>query len=70
MFRALEGKTIKKIRWMSDEEMEHAMWDKRPVVLDFTDGTFMIPQRDDEGNNGGAIYYQGDNHYTILFTEQ
>ena len=68
-FKVLQGKTIKSIRWMSDKEMEQAMWHKRPVVLYFTDGTFMIPQMDDEGNNGGAIYYQGDNDYTILFTE-
>lgn len=69
-FKGLEGKTIKKVRWMSDNEMKQAMWYKRPVVVYFTDGTFMIPQMDDEGNDGGAIYYQGDNDYTILFTEQ
>ena len=45
-FKVLQGKTIKSIRWMSDKEMEQAMWHKRPVVLYFTDGTFMIRQMD------------------------
>ena len=33
------------------------MWDKRPLVIRFTDGTYIIPMRDDEGNDGGSLYY-------------
>ena len=57
--KKLKGKTIESVRYMTDEEMESAMWYKRPVVITFTDGTLLIPQSDDEGNDGGVIYYQG-----------
>jgi len=52
----LIGKTIKSVRYMTNEEMEDFMWYRKPVIIDFTDGSYMIPQSDDEGNNGGALY--------------
>jgi len=52
----LIGKTIKSVRYMTDKEMNDFMWHKKPVVIDFTDGSWIIPQSDDEGNNGGALY--------------
>ena len=52
----LVGKTIKSVRYMTDEEMEDFMWYRKPVIIDFTDGSWIIPQSDDEGNNGGALY--------------
>jgi hypothetical protein len=52
----LVGKTIKNVRYLTDEEMEEFMWYKRPVVIFFTDGSYMIPSADDEGNDGGAIF--------------
>jgi hypothetical protein len=52
----LVGKTIKSVRYMTNEEMEDFMWYRKPVIIDFTDGSWIIPQSDDEGNNGGALY--------------
>lgn len=52
----LKGKTIKSVRYLTDEEMEGFMWYKRPVAIFFTDGHYMIPSADDEGNDGGAIF--------------
>jgi hypothetical protein len=52
----LVGKTIKSVRYMTDAEMDDFMWYKKAVVIDFTDGSWIIPQSDDEGNNGGALY--------------
>ena len=52
----LVGKTIKSVRYMTNEEMEDFMWYRKPVIIDFTDGSGIIPQSDDEGNNGGALY--------------
>jgi hypothetical protein len=52
----LIGKTIKSVRYMTNEEMEDFMWYRKPVIIDFTDGSWIIPQSDDEGNNGGALY--------------
>lgn len=56
----LKGKTIKNVSWLGEKDMETLMWYKRPVVIEFTDGTILIPQSDDEGNDGGSLYYQDD----------
>lgn len=56
----LKGKTIKEVTWLSKKDMETMMWYKRPVIIHFTDGSFVIPQSDDEGNDGGSMYYQDE----------
>ena len=56
--KLLVGKTIKHIRYLNDEEMESFAWYLRPIVIVFTDGSLLIPQSDDEGNDGGAMFYQ------------
>lgn len=52
---SLVGKKIKHIRYMSDEEMEKFGWSKRPIIILIEGGTLIIPQSDDEGNEGGAM---------------
>lgn len=52
----LVGKKIVACRYMSCEEMEETMWHDRPICLLLDDGTWIIPQRDDEGNDGGSLY--------------
>ena len=54
----LKGKTIKKVEWLGKPDMENLMWYKRPVMIHFTDGSFIIPMSDDEGNDGGSLMYQ------------
>lgn len=54
----LVGKTIKKVRYMTEQEAQVMCWSKRPLVIHFTDGSFLIPQADDEANDGGALWYQ------------
>lgn len=56
--KQLKGKTIDRVRFLGDEDMEILDWSNRPVVITFTDGSFIIPQSDDEGNDGGSIIYQ------------
>jgi len=56
----LVGKTIKSVRYMTHEEMEDFMWYKKPVIIKFTDGSYIIPQKDDEGNDGGALFTSDD----------
>ena len=56
----LKGKTIKNVSWLGEEDMETLMWYKRPVVIEFTDGSILIPKSDDEGNDGGSLYYHDD----------
>jgi hypothetical protein len=57
----LIGKTISKIRYLTDEEMELFGWYKRPMVIVLNDDTQIVLQSDDEGNDGGAAFlYNGE----------
>lgn len=57
----LKGKTITLVRYLSEEEQEGLGWYSRPVVIQFDDGTLLFPSRDDEGNDGGALFGQSPN---------
>ena len=50
------GKKIVACRYLNNEEAESFGWYSRPLVIFLDDGTALIPQSDDEGNDGGAIY--------------
>lgn len=67
-FTFLTGKTIAIVRYMTEAECAKLMWDKRPLLIRFTDGSYIIPQSDDEGNNGGAMYYQDDAQENVIYT--
>jgi len=56
--KQLQGKTIKRVRYLTKEEMDESMWYKRGVVIEFTDKTLAYPVMDDEGNDSGVIYGQ------------
>ena len=43
---------------MSETEADEGFgWRKRPVILVLDDGTEIIPQMDDEGNDGGSLLW-------------
>ena len=67
-FTFLTGKTIAIVRYMTEAECTKLMWDKRPLLIRFTDGSYIIPQSDDEGNDGGAMYYEGDTGGVLIYT--
>ena len=52
----LLGKKIIKVEYMGSEEAEKSMWYSRPVRIILDDGTNILPMRDDEGNDGGALW--------------
>tara|TARA_R100000353_G_scaffold6941_5_gene8916 strand:+ start:8656 stop:9204 length:549 start_codon:yes stop_codon:yes gene_type:complete len=56
-FKNLIGKTIKSIRRLSPIELDNLGWSKNPLVLELDNGTCLIPQTDDEGNDGGAVLH-------------
>ena len=56
----LKGKTIKGVEYLTQKEADDSMWYSRPVVIVFTDGSYIIPMSDDEGNDGGSMYYQDE----------
>ena len=55
--KLLKGKTIKSCRSLTNDECKDLGWYSTPLVIEFTDGTCIFPQSDDEGNNGGAMCY-------------
>lgn len=61
----LKHKTIADIRYMTDEEAEHYGWLEKPLVIFFLDGNFLIPSRDDEGNDGGSLFTSWEELPTI-----
>jgi hypothetical protein len=57
----LVGKTIKSVRYLTSEECEENMWNKRGLVITLNDGTEIIPGSDDEFNDTGVLHYQKKN---------
>ena len=56
--KILLGRKIVKIKWMTAKEADKGFgWSNRPVILILDDGTEIIPQCDDEGNDGGALLW-------------
>jgi hypothetical protein len=54
----LEGKTIIDVFYMSAGDADDNFgWYKRPVVMRLNDGTELIVSADDEGNDGGSLFY-------------
>jgi hypothetical protein len=53
---------------MSEAECKKLMWHSRPLLIRFTDGSYIIPQSDDEGNDGGAMYYENESGAVLIYT--
>jgi len=70
-FQNLIGTTIKSIRRLSSTELKSLGWSKNPLVLVLNNGTCLIPQLDDEGNDGGAVLhynYRDEKETKIIYT--
>ena len=52
----LVGKTIKSVRYQYTCEKKDMGWSKKSLVIFFTDGSYIFPSSDDEGNNAGALF--------------
>ncbi len=55
------GQRIVKMHYMSKRDAEKLGWHKRPLMLMLENGTYIIPQQDDEGNDGGAMWLMNNN---------
>ena len=53
----LEGRTIVEVRYLNDEEMENIGWNSRPICFILDNGTYCTLSQDDEGNDGGVLFY-------------
>jgi hypothetical protein len=56
-FKHLVGRKIVNVRRLTPYECVNFGWNKSPLVLELDDRTCLIPQTDDEGNEGGAMYH-------------
>ena len=56
-FNSLVGLRIMGVRYLTKEETEANYWYSSPIVIELSDGSALIPQSDDEGNDGGAFCY-------------
>jgi hypothetical protein len=52
----LVGKTITKVEYIGDDEMEENMWHRKPLAIQLDNRHWLIPTMDDEGNDGGAVH--------------
>jgi hypothetical protein len=66
--KLLIGKTIVDVRNLHKDEMAHMMWYKNPHVLILNDGSQIVLQSDDEGNDGGAAFVYNQNESHTLYT--
>lgn len=60
-FGCLVGKTVKRVRPMTIGECELFAWDYRAdyaFLIEFTDGTVVIPSCDPEGNGSGYLFIE------------
>lgn len=59
-FGDLEGKQVARVRRLNHKELDELMWDTSgipPFVIEFTDGAYVIPMCDAEGNGAGTLCY-------------
>jgi hypothetical protein len=59
--KVLLGKTIVSVNYMTEKDAENLGWYKRPIVFKLSDGSVCYLSCDDEGNDGGALFYSDKN---------
>lgn len=64
----LQGKQIESVRYMTQAEAEGMGWYKRPVVIVLSDGLRLFVSKDDEGNDGGSLFWQDDESDGVICT--
>ena len=55
-FNHLIGLKIVGVRYLTKEETDASAWYSSPIAIELSDGSALIPQQDDEGNDGGALW--------------
>ena len=54
--KVLLGRKIVKVEWLTDKECKDSGWYNKPICMLLDDGTWIYPSKDDEGNDGGALF--------------
>ena len=58
--RVLLNKKIVKVEYLPEDAMDSYGWSKKPITFWLDDGTWVQAQMDDEGNDGGVLYFIKD----------
>tara|TARA_R100000808_G_C2115213_1_gene128061 strand:- start:459 stop:743 length:285 start_codon:yes stop_codon:yes gene_type:complete len=64
--KRLIGKTIVDVEYLTNSECKDLDWYCRPVAFKLNDGSWVYSQKDDEGNDGGALYYHQEDDCTVF----
>lgn len=67
--RQLLGRKITGVRYMSPSEAHELGWYRRPLVLQLDDGNLIFPSEDDEGNGGGSLFTNHEQHPVLPLIE-
>ena len=62
----LLGKTIVSVNYMTKDDADGLQWGKRPIIFKLSDGTTCYLSCDDEGNDGGALFYSKNGKHDEL----
>jgi hypothetical protein len=62
----LVGKTIRRVRYLNNQEIEDLGWTRSNVVVEFTDGHWIVPMMDDEGNDSGVLWTSSGSELNII----
>jgi len=64
----LVGKTIRRVRYLNDRETEDIGWIKSGLVIEFTDGHWIVAMSDDEGNEAGSVWTSSQSEINVIPT--
>lgn len=64
----LVGKTIRRVRYLNDREKEDIGWNKSGLVIEFTDGHWVLAMSDDEGNEAGSLWTSSQSKLNVIPT--
>ena len=53
--KILLGQKIVKVEYMSEKDADDMDWASRPIQIRLSNGIWLTPTQDDEGNDGGSI---------------
>ena len=51
---------------MNDEEVIDLGWTRSNVVIEFTDGHWVVPMCDDEGNDAGTLWTSSGSELNVI----
>ena len=55
--KVLLNRKIVKVGYLSESDTDSYGWYKRPITFWLDDGTWIQAQMDDEGNDGGVLFF-------------